>query len=123
MNKAAWNQGLDHPKKRTECFSPGQDLKEEDKRVSQSAIARLVTPKLYQYKQVCEWLDQQKRDRKRTDAALMREDTTIDTYSPPSEVKVKNVHVQKVEEWIIFEPQPATIVSTQLNNTTQTESS
>jgi flagellar motor switch protein FliM len=33
------------------------------------------------------------------DTSLMREDTTNDTYSPPSEVNVKNVHVQEVEEW------------------------
>jgi hypothetical protein len=33
------------------------------------------------------------------DAVLMRDDATLAT-SPPSEVKVKNIHVQEVEEWI-----------------------
>ena len=30
----------------------------------------------------------------------MREDTTLDTSSPPTEDKVKNKHVQEVAEWI-----------------------
>jgi hypothetical protein len=30
----------------------------------------------------------------------MREDTTLDTSSPPTEDKVKNKHVREVEEWI-----------------------
>jgi hypothetical protein len=69
-------------------------------RVGQSAIARLVTPKPYQYKWVCDRLDQQESDRKREDTSLMRKDTTQDTSPPPSEDKVKNKHVQEVEEWI-----------------------
>ena len=68
--------------------------------VDQSAISRLVTPKPYEYKRVCERLDQQDRERASTDVALMEEDTAINTFSPPSEVKVKNAHVQKVEEWV-----------------------
>ncbi len=79
MNNTAWNQGLEQPRKGRECFSPGQDLKEEDKRVGKSAIARLVTPKPYQYK----------RDTKGPDPAIMREDTTLD------EDKVKKKHVQQ----------------------------
>jgi hypothetical protein len=42
----------------------------------------------------------QERDRKRTNTALMREDTTLDTSSPPTDDKVKNKYVQEVEEWI-----------------------
>jgi hypothetical protein len=34
------------------------------------------------------------------DTALMGEDTTLDTSLPPTEDKVKNKHVQEVEEWI-----------------------
>jgi hypothetical protein len=51
-------------------------LKEE---VGQSAIARLVTPKPYQFEQLFDRMDQQEWDRKRADAALMKEDTTLDT--------------------------------------------
>jgi hypothetical protein len=36
------------------------------------------TPKPYQYKQVCDRLDQQERERTRIGAAIMKEDTTID---------------------------------------------
>ena len=68
--------------------------------VDQSAISRLVTPKPYEYKRVCERLDQQDRERASTDVALMEEDTAINTFSPPSKVKVKNAHAQKVEEWV-----------------------
>ena len=70
--------------------------------MGQSAIARLVTPKPpYQYDLVCNRLEQQDQDRKRMDAALMGEHTTLGTSSPPTEViKVKNKHVQDVEEWI-----------------------
>jgi hypothetical protein len=68
--------------------------------VDQSAISRLVTPKPYEYKRVCERLDQQDRERASADVALMEEDTAINTFSPPSEVKVKNAHAQKVEEWV-----------------------
>ncbi len=102
MNNTAWNQGLEQPRKGRECFSPGQDLKEEDKRVGKSAIARLVTSKPYQYKQVCGRMDQQEWDRKRPDTALMREDTTHHDMSPPAtEDKVKKKkHIQEVEKWI-----------------------
>ncbi len=70
--------------------------------MGQSAIARLVTPKPpYQYDLVCNRLEQQDQDRKRMDAALMGEQTALDTFSPLTEVvKVKNKHVQDVEEWI-----------------------
>ncbi len=44
-------------------------------------------------------IHQRERDEKNMDAVLMRDDATLDT-SPPSEVKVKNKHVQEVEEWI-----------------------
>jgi hypothetical protein len=90
---------LEQPRKRREWFSPGQDLKEE--RVGQSAIARLVTSKPYQYKQVCGRMDQQEWDRKRPDTALMREDTTHDMSPPATEDKVKKKkHIQEVEKWI-----------------------
>jgi hypothetical protein len=72
-------------------------LKEE--RRGQSAIARLVTPKPYQFEQLCDRINQQEWDRKRTDSALMK-DSTFDTSSPQTEDKVKNQHVQAVEEWI-----------------------
>ena len=85
MNNTAWNQGLEQPRKGRECFSLGQDLKEEDKRVGKSAIARLVTPKPYQYK----------RDTKSPDPAIMSEETTLD------EDKVKKKHVQQVEKLIV----------------------
>ncbi len=94
-----WNQGSEQPRKRRECSSPGHGLKE--KRVGQSAIARLVTPKPYQYERVCDRIDQQERDRKRMDSALVREEMTINTSSPPTGDEVKNEHVQEVEEWII----------------------
>ena len=68
--------------------------------VDQSAISRLVTPKPYEYKRVCERLDQQDMERASADVALMEEDTAINTFSPTSEVKVKNAHAQKVEEWV-----------------------
>jgi hypothetical protein len=72
-------------------------LKEE--RRGQSAIARLVTPKPYQFEQVCDRIDQQEWDRKRTDSALRKD--TLDTSSPQAEDdKVKNQYVQAVEEWI-----------------------
>jgi predicted O-linked N-acetylglucosamine transferase (SPINDLY family) len=71
-------------------------LKEE--RLGQSAIARLVTPKPYQFEGLCDIIDQQEWDRKRTDEALMKD--TLDTSSPQTEDKVKNQHVQAVEEWI-----------------------
>jgi hypothetical protein len=58
--------------------------------VGQSAIARLVTPKPYQYK----------RDRKSPDLAIMREDTTLDIPPPANEDKVKKKHVQQVEKLI-----------------------
>jgi hypothetical protein len=58
--------------------------------VRQSAIARLVTPKPYQYK----W------DRKSCDTAVMREDTTLDIFPPANEDKVKKKHVQQVEKLI-----------------------
>jgi hypothetical protein len=74
---------------------------DEEREGCQSAITRIVTPKAYEYNRVIDRLDQHDHmDRKRTDAVLMREDTTIDTNSSASEVKVKNVHVQEVEEWI-----------------------
>jgi hypothetical protein len=73
-------------------------LKEE--RVGQSAIARLVTPKPYKFEQVCDRIDQQKGAKKRAHAALMKEDATLDTSNPQTEDKVKNQHVQAVEEWI-----------------------
>jgi hypothetical protein len=80
-------------------YSPRHDLKEE--RVGQSAIARLVTPKPYQFERLCDRIEQQEWDRKRADAALMnKEDATLDTSSPQTEDKVKNQHVQAVEEWI-----------------------
>jgi hypothetical protein len=73
----------------------------KEKRVGQSAIARLVTPKPYQYEPVCDRIEQQEWDRKRADTALMREDTSLDTSLPPTEDnKVKNKHVQEAEEWI-----------------------
>jgi hypothetical protein len=71
-------------------------LKEE--RRGQSAIARLVTPKPYQFERLCDRIKQQEWDRKRTDSALMKD--TLDTSSPQTEDKVKNQHVQAVEEWI-----------------------
>jgi hypothetical protein len=52
-------------------------LKEE--REGQPAIARLVTPKPYQFERLCGRIDQQEWDRKRADAALMKED--VDTSS------------------------------------------
>jgi hypothetical protein len=76
-----WNQGSEQPRKRRECSSPGHGLKE--KRVGQSAIARLVTPKPYLYEErVCDRIEQQEWDRKRVDTAFMGEDTSLDT-SPP----------------------------------------
>jgi hypothetical protein len=43
--------------------------------------------------------DEQEWDRKRMDSALMKD--TLDTSSPQTEDnKVKNQHVQAVEEWI-----------------------
>jgi hypothetical protein len=74
----------------------------EKERVGQSAISRLVTPKPpYQYNLVCNRLEQQEQDRRGMDAALMGEHTTLGTSSPLTEViKVKNKHVQDVEEWI-----------------------
>jgi hypothetical protein len=83
--------------KRRQCFSPGHGRDRD--RMGGSPVARLVTPKPYQFKQVCDRIDQQERDEKTTDTVLMRDDATLDT-SPPSEVKVKNTHVQEVEEWI-----------------------
>ena len=71
-------------------------MKEE--REGQPAIARLVTPKPYQFERLCDRIDQQEWDRKRADAALMKED--VDTSSPQTEDKVKNQHVQAVEDWI-----------------------
>jgi major membrane immunogen (membrane-anchored lipoprotein) len=88
---------LEQPRKRRQSFSPGHSLEEE--RVGQSATTRLVTSKTYQYKQVDDRLDQQERDRKRTYTALIGEYTTLETSSPPTEDKVKNKHVQEVEEW------------------------
>ena len=71
-------------------------MKEE--REGQPAIARLVTPKPYQFERLCDRIDQQEWDRKRADAELMKED--VDTSSPQTEDKVKNQHVQAVEDWI-----------------------
>jgi hypothetical protein len=72
-------------------------LKEEWE--GQSAIARLVTPKPYQFEWLCDRIiDKQEWDRKRVDAALMKED--VGTSSPQTEDKVKNQHVQAVEDWI-----------------------
>jgi hypothetical protein len=75
----------------------------EEERMGKSAITRLVTPKAYQYERVCDRIDQQERDRKRMDTALMREEITLNTSSPPPPTgdKVKNKHVQEVEEWIV----------------------
>jgi hypothetical protein len=98
MAYETWNQGSDQPRKRRECFSPRHGLKEKE--VGQSAIARLGTPKPYQFDRLCDRIDQQEWDRKRADAALMKEDTTHDTSSPQTEDKVKNQHVQAVEVWI-----------------------
>jgi hypothetical protein len=72
-------------------------LKEE--REGQPAIARLVTPKPYQFERLCDRIDQQEWDRKRADAALMLKED-VDASSPQTEDKVKNQHVQAVEDWI-----------------------
>jgi hypothetical protein len=101
MTYETWNESQEQPRKRKECLSPGHGLEEE--RTGQSAIARLVTPKAYQYKRVCDRIDQQEMDRKRMDTALMREETTLNTSSPPPPTgdEVKDKHVQEVEEWIV----------------------
>jgi hypothetical protein len=72
-------------------------LKEE--RRGQSAIARLVTPKPYQFERLCDRIDQQEWERKRTDSAHMK-DTLNTSSSQTEDNKVKNQHVQAVEEWI-----------------------
>jgi hypothetical protein len=87
---------LEEPRRGREGYSPKHDLKEE--RRGQSAIARLVTPKPYQFERLCDRIDQQEWDRQRTDSALMKD--TLDTSSPQTEDKVKNQHVQAVAEWI-----------------------
>jgi hypothetical protein len=92
MAYETWKQGSDQPRKRRECFSPRHGLKEKEG--GQSAIARLVIPKPYQFERLCDRIDQQEWDRKRAD------DPILDTSSPQSEDKVKNQHVQAVEEWI-----------------------
>jgi hypothetical protein len=99
MTYETGNEGQEQRRKRKECLSPGHGLEAE--RMGQSAIARLVTPKAYQYERVCDRIDQQERDRKRMDSALVREEMTINTSSPPTGDEVKNEHVQEVEEWII----------------------
>jgi hypothetical protein len=63
-------------------------LKEE--REGQPAIARLVTPKPYQFERLCDRIDRQEWDRK----------SALDTSSPRTEAKAKNQHVQAVEDWI-----------------------
>ena len=63
-------------------------MKEE--REGQPAIARLVTPKPYQFERLCDRIDRQEWDRK----------SALDTSSPRTEAKAKNQHVQAVEDWI-----------------------
>jgi hypothetical protein len=82
MTYETWNEGHEQPRKRNECFSPEHGLEEEG--MGQSAITRLVTPKAYQYEYICDRIDQQERDRKRMDTALMREEMTLNTSSPPT---------------------------------------
>jgi hypothetical protein len=72
----------------------------EEERVGQSAISRLVTPKPYQYNLIFNRIDQKEWDRRRTDPALMREDRRLDISPLPTKEKVKNKHVQQVDELI-----------------------
>jgi hypothetical protein len=89
---------LEEPRRGREGYSTRYDL--EGERVDQSAVAWLLSPKPYQCARLCDRVDQQEWDRKRADAALMREDAILDTSSPRTEDKVKNQHVQAVDEWI-----------------------
>jgi hypothetical protein len=75
-------------------------------------VASLVTPQMYQYKQIVtsktyqykqipdEMIHQRERVEKSEDTVLMRDNDTLYTSSPIDEVKVNNIHVQEVEKWI-----------------------